>query len=84
MQPFRSRVDLEVIAMKGFSLFSKAPTEMEPYQHIQDTCWEGSYPPEEIQSIIYTAKLSKEYLQIFKEVRLEKHLKLHGISGEIW
>ena len=41
--PIRARVDLRVVAMKGYSAFPKAPVLMEPHHqiiqcHIQDTC----------------------------------------------
>ena len=44
MQPLRTRVDLGAMAMKGYSVFPKAPALLEPhhqivYCHIQDTRW---------------------------------------------
>ena len=49
MLPFRARVDPGMIAMKGFSVFQKAPVIMEPHNqivlsHIQDPPSEESYP----------------------------------------
>ena len=47
--PLQARVDLGVIALKGYSAFPKAPVLLEPhhqivYCHIQDTRW-GSLTP---------------------------------------
>ena len=44
--PFRARVDLGAMAMKGCSAFPKAPTPLKPHHqivlcHIQDTRWRG-------------------------------------------
>ena len=45
MLPLRGRVDLEAMAMKGYSTFLKAPALLESHHpivqcHIQDTRWE--------------------------------------------
>ncbi len=58
--PFRARVDLGAMAMKGCFAFPKVPTSLEPHQriiqcHIQDTYWGGSYPAAEVQSVYSTA-----------------------------
>ena len=60
MLPFRARVDLGAMAMKGYSAFPKAPASLEPYHqivycHIQDTRWGWSYPSAEVQSVYSTA-----------------------------
>ena len=34
MLPFRARVDQESMAMKGYSIFSKAQVLLEPHRHI--------------------------------------------------
>ena len=44
--PFRTRVNLGAMTMKGYSAFPKAPSLLEPhhqiiYYHIQDTHWGG-------------------------------------------
>ena len=58
--PRRARVNLGATAMKGCSLFPKAPAPLGPYHqtvecHIQDTHWGGSHPSAEVQSVHYTA-----------------------------
>ena len=60
MLPFGARVDLGMTAMKGYSAFPKVPASLEPHHpitlcHIQDTCWGGSYPSAEVQSVCSTA-----------------------------
>ena len=47
--PLRARVDLGVMAMKGYSAFPKAPVLLEPHHqivlcHIQDTRWRDLTP----------------------------------------
>ena len=56
--PFRAKVDLGAMAMKGLSAFPKAPASLEPHHqivlcHIQDTHG-GSYPSAEVQSVYST------------------------------
>ena len=60
--PLQASVDLGVMAMKGYSTFSKAPPLLEPHHQIvlcpiQDTRWGGvgSYPSAEKQSVYFTA-----------------------------
>ena len=50
MLPCRDRVDLRAMAMKGYSVFPKAPASLEPHHqivlcHIQDTRWGGGLTP---------------------------------------
>ena len=50
MLPLQARVYLEVMTMKGYSTFSKAPTLLEPHHqivkcHMQDTGWRGGLTP---------------------------------------
>ena len=47
--PLQDRVNLGVMAMRGYTAFPKAPALLESYSqivswHIQDTRWWGSYP----------------------------------------
>ena len=56
MLPFRARVDLGVMAMKGYSAFPKFPASLEPHHqivlcNIQETRWRRSYPFAEVQSV---------------------------------
>ena len=48
MQTLRFKVDMGVMAMKGYSRFSKPPKRKPRHQmaqcHIQDTRWLGAYP----------------------------------------
>ena len=58
--PFRARVYLRAMAMRGCSAFPKAPASLVPhhqivYCHKQDTHWGGSYPSAEVQSVYSTA-----------------------------
>ena len=59
--PLRARVDLEAMAMKGYSAFPKAPALLEPYHqiiycHIRTLVVGGvSYPSAEKQSVYSTA-----------------------------
>ena len=60
MLPFRTRVDLGAMAMKGCSTFPQAPASLEShYQivlcHIQDTRCGESYSSAEKQSVYSTA-----------------------------
>ena len=63
VQPLRARLDLGVMAIKGYSAFPKVPALLEPQHqivlcHIQDTRCGGSYPSAEIQLVYSTAQLS--------------------------
>ena len=65
MVPLWARVDLRAIALKGYSVFPKAPALLEPHNSdglmsYQDTCWGGgaSYLSTEIQSVYSIAPLS--------------------------
>ena len=60
MLPLRARVDLEAMAIKGYSTFSKAPASLETHHqivhcHIQGTRWGRSYPSAEVQWVYSTA-----------------------------
>ena len=57
--PLRARVDLGAIAIKGYSVFLKAPALTEPHHqiakcHIQVTRFRESYPSAEKQSVYST------------------------------
>ena len=48
------------MAIKGDSAFPKAPVSLELHHqivscHLKDTCWWGSYPSAEVQSVYSTA-----------------------------
>ena len=72
--PFRARVDLGAMTMKGYSVFSKAPASLEP---IQDTRWVGKfYPSAEKQSLYSTAPVDWAIhfgVEQFKVVFRAKH-----------
>ena len=62
MLPFRARMDLGAMAMKGYAAFPKAPALLEPhYQivkcHIQDTRWAESYSSADWDIIISKRKM---------------------------
>ena len=56
MLPLRARVDMGVMAMKGYSAFPKAPALLEPsgclMSYLGHAWWgRGSYPSVEVQSV---------------------------------
>ena len=54
--PLRTRVELEAMAMKGYSAFPKAPALLKPHHHIWTlVIGGGSYPSAEVQSVYSTA-----------------------------
>ena len=60
MLPFRARVDLVAMTMKGCTAFPKAPASLEPHHqivwcHIQGNHWVGVLPSAEVQSVYSTA-----------------------------
>ena len=60
MLPRRDRVDLGAIAIKGYSVFPKAPALLEPHHqivkyHIMTLVGVGDYPSAEKQSVYSTA-----------------------------
>ena len=59
MLPLWTRVDLGVMAMKGYSTFTKAPALLEPHHqivwcHIQDTCGDGGEVLLLIRKMVYS------------------------------
>ena len=69
MLPFRARVDLGAMSMKGYSAFPKAPALLEPHNqivwcHIQDNHGAGYNPPAEVQSVYPTAPADRAIISL--------------------
>ena len=60
MLPFRTRVDLGVMIMKGYSALPKAPASLKPHPYIvyvkSRTFVAGSYPSAEKRSVYSTVQ----------------------------
>ena len=57
--PLWTKIDLEVLAMNGYSIFPKAPALLEPHHqmvlcYIQDNCLGGLTPQQNVVGVFYS------------------------------
>ena len=77
--PFRARVNLGAMAMKGCSAFPKAAASLEPHHqivwnHIQDTLWDGGVLPlcRTAVGVFYSPSRLGDYIIVYNVLGLDR------------